>query len=119
MREAVLVAVMSVVTILLRFLPFLVLRKETPPYIAYLGRVLPPAIIGDYRNAGDLLSEGRESHSVTSWYSGTDFSCLCYCLTGSETEYSGQYPGRHDSLHGPGPGGLLGEGKGFLIHSLV
>ena len=30
MREAVLVAVMSVVTILLRFLPFLVLRKETP-----------------------------------------------------------------------------------------
>ena len=46
MREAVLVAVMSVVTILLRFLPFLVLRKETPPYIAYLGRVLPPAIIG-------------------------------------------------------------------------
>ena len=46
MREAVLVAVMSVVTILLRFLPFVVLRKETPPYIAYLGRVLPPAIIG-------------------------------------------------------------------------
>ena len=46
MREAVLVAVMSVVTILLRFLPFLVLRKETPSYISSLGRVLPPAIIG-------------------------------------------------------------------------
>ena len=46
MREAVLVAVMAVVTILLRFLPFLAIRKETPPYISYLGRVLPPAIIG-------------------------------------------------------------------------
>jgi branched-subunit amino acid transport protein AzlD len=37
---------MSIGTILLRFLPFLIIRKETPPYIAYLGRVLPPAIIG-------------------------------------------------------------------------
>ena len=46
MREAVLVAVIAVVTIFLRFLPFLVIRKETPPYISYLGRVLPPAIIG-------------------------------------------------------------------------
>lgn len=46
MREAVLVAVMAVVTMLLRFLPFLVFRKHTPAYIAYLGRVLPAAIIG-------------------------------------------------------------------------
>ena len=46
MRAAVLIAVMAAVTILLRFLPFAVIRKETPPYIAYLGRVLPPAIIG-------------------------------------------------------------------------
>ena len=46
MRAAVLIAVMSVVTILLRFLPFLVFRKKTPRYISYLGRVLPPAIIG-------------------------------------------------------------------------
>ena len=46
MRSAVLIAVMAAVTILLRFLPFLVFRKETPPYIAYLGRVLPPVIIG-------------------------------------------------------------------------
>ena len=37
---------MSIGTILLRFLPFLIIRKETPPYIAYLGRVLPSAIIG-------------------------------------------------------------------------
>ena len=46
MRAAVLVAVMAVVTILLRFLPFLVFRNETPPYVSYLGKVLPPAIIG-------------------------------------------------------------------------
>ncbi len=45
-HAAVLVAVMSAVTILLRFLPFLVFRKRIPPYIAYLGEVLPAAIIG-------------------------------------------------------------------------
>ena len=46
MKEITLIAVMSAVTILLRFLPFLVIRGKTPPYIAYLGKVLPPAIIG-------------------------------------------------------------------------
>lgn len=45
-HSALLVAVMSLVTILLRFLPFLVFRKKVPPCITYLGRVLPPAIIG-------------------------------------------------------------------------
>ncbi len=44
--SAVLIAVMAAVTILLRFLPFFVFSKDTPPYIAYLGKVLPPAIIG-------------------------------------------------------------------------
>ena len=46
MRSAVLIAVMAVVTMLLRFLPFLVFRRRTPAYISYLGKVLPPAIIG-------------------------------------------------------------------------
>ena len=46
MSAALLIAVMSVVTILLRALPFLIFRKETPAYITYHGRVLPPAIIG-------------------------------------------------------------------------
>ena len=45
-HSAILVAVMSLVTILLRFLPFLVFRNKVPPCITYLGRVLPPAIIG-------------------------------------------------------------------------
>ncbi len=46
MRSAVLVAVMALVTMLLRFLPFFVFRKKVPPYIRYLGDVLPAAIIG-------------------------------------------------------------------------
>ena len=46
MSSAILVATMSVVTVLLRFLPFLIFRKDTPKYISYLGKVLPPAIIG-------------------------------------------------------------------------
>lgn len=45
-HSAALVAVMSAVTILLRFLPFLVFRKNVPSGILYLGKVLPPAIIG-------------------------------------------------------------------------
>ena len=40
------VAVAALVTALLRFLPFVVIRgKETPPYITYLGQVLPYAIM--------------------------------------------------------------------------
>ena len=46
MNEAILVFLMAFVTILLRALPFLVFRGQTPKYIAYLGEVLPPAIIG-------------------------------------------------------------------------
>lgn len=45
-HAALLVAVMSGVTILLRALPFLVFRKKAPAYVTYLGQVLPPAIIG-------------------------------------------------------------------------
>ncbi len=46
MRSAALIATMSIVTIVIRFLPFVVFRKKTPKYISYLGKVLPPAIIG-------------------------------------------------------------------------
>lgn len=43
-----LVAVVSIVTILLRFLPFMILGngKETPKFVLYLGRYLPYAIMG-------------------------------------------------------------------------
>ena len=46
MNAAILIAVMAIVTMLLRFLPFILFNKETPPYIAYLGEVLPSALIG-------------------------------------------------------------------------
>lgn len=46
MKEVLLISVMAGVTALLRFLPFLLFRKKTPAYITYLGKVLPPAIIG-------------------------------------------------------------------------
>jgi len=48
LHAAALVAVMSAVTILLRGLPFLIFRADRPipPYIVYLGHVLPAAIIG-------------------------------------------------------------------------
>ena len=47
LHAAALVAVIAAVTIALRFVPFLLLRgRETPPFIAYLGRVLPYAIMG-------------------------------------------------------------------------
>ena len=43
-----LVAVVALVTIALRFLPFVIFsgNKTTPPFVAYLGRVLPYAIMG-------------------------------------------------------------------------
>ena len=48
MHEIALVAVVALVTIGLRFLPFLVFggRKTTPPFVAYLGKVLPCAVMG-------------------------------------------------------------------------
>ena len=45
-HSAVLIVTMALVTALLRFLPFLIFRQNTPAYIVYLGKVLPPAIIG-------------------------------------------------------------------------
>ena len=46
MKSLAIVAVMSIGTILLRGLPFVIFHKHTPSYIIYLGRVLPPALIG-------------------------------------------------------------------------
>ena len=47
LHSAALVAVIALVTIALRFLPFLIFRgRETPKFIIYLGQVLPYAIMG-------------------------------------------------------------------------
>ena len=46
MNAAILIAVMALTTAALRFLPFLVFTRRTPPYVVYLGKVLPAALIG-------------------------------------------------------------------------
>lgn len=47
LHSAALVAVIALVTIGLRFLPFAIFRnRETPKFIAYLGKVLPFSIMG-------------------------------------------------------------------------
>lgn len=47
LHSTLLVAVVALVTIALRFLPFLIFgeNRKTPPIIAYLGKVLPYAIM--------------------------------------------------------------------------
>ena len=47
-QYALMILVMAAVTAALRFLPFLIFsgKRETPPFIAYLGRVLPCAVMG-------------------------------------------------------------------------
>ena len=45
-HAALLVGAMALMTMILRFLPFVAFRREIPPYVSYLGEVLPPAIIG-------------------------------------------------------------------------
>lgn len=42
----VLIAAVAVVTALLRFLPFLVFRKNTPKTVLYLGEMFPYAMMG-------------------------------------------------------------------------
>ena len=48
LHSVLIVAVVALVTIGLRFLPFVIFsgNKQTPPFVAYLGRVLPYAIMG-------------------------------------------------------------------------
>lgn len=44
-HSLVLIAVMAGITILLRFVPFILFSKNTPKPIAYLGEVLPYSIV--------------------------------------------------------------------------
>ena len=48
MHDLILIAVMTLVTMATRFLPFLIFgeKRETPPLVTYLGQVLPFAIMG-------------------------------------------------------------------------
>lgn len=48
LHSALMIAVIALVTMALRFLPFLIFgeNRKTPPLIAHLGQVLPFAIMG-------------------------------------------------------------------------
>lgn len=48
LHAAHIIAVAALVTMALRFIPFLIFgeNRKTPPIVAYLGRVLPYAIMG-------------------------------------------------------------------------
>lgn len=48
LNTALTIAVIALVTMALRFLPFLIFgeNRKTPPLVAYLGQVLPYAIMG-------------------------------------------------------------------------
>ena len=48
LHSAKLIAVIALVTIGLRFLPFIIFsgKRQTPAYISYLGKVLPFSIMG-------------------------------------------------------------------------
>ena len=48
LHSVLLIAVCALVTVALRFLPFLIFgeNRQTPPLITYLGQVLPYAIMG-------------------------------------------------------------------------
>lgn len=48
LHSAAMVAVIALVTAVLRFLPFWIFRenRKTPPLVSYLGQVLPFAIMG-------------------------------------------------------------------------
>ena len=47
-HTALIIAVIAIVTIIIRFLPFIVFsgKRKSPPFITYLGKVLPYAIMG-------------------------------------------------------------------------
>ena len=44
-QSLILIAIMSGITILIRFIPFLLFSKNTPKPIVYLGEVLPYSIV--------------------------------------------------------------------------
>lgn len=47
-QKIITIAVMVLATVIMRYLPFLLFpdNKPTPPFIHYMGKVLPPAVFG-------------------------------------------------------------------------
>ena len=110
------IAVMALVTMVLRFLPFWLFPagKKTPAFILYLGRVLPCAVMGMlavycYKNITPLGAD-RRGH--------------CGWTASLETEYPSEHCDRHRQLHAAAAICLLTKRKHqlkrvgvFLYHS--
>ena len=65
-HSVLMIAVIALVTILLRFLPFRIFGggRKTPRFVLYLSRVLPPAILG---MLVVFCLRGTDVQSVSSW----------------------------------------------------
>lgn len=65
-HSLILIAVMAIITLLLRALPFLIFggKKKTPSFITYLGKVLP------FATMGMLVVYCLKSVNVLSWPHG-------------------------------------------------
>ena len=106
LRAVTLIAVCVAVTIVLRFLPFVIFgrKKEIPGYITYLSGVLPY----DHGDAGGVLPEKCELFCGISWNSG-DCSFRSGCRAARmEEEYTAQYCGRNCTLYVFDSGRILG-----------
>ena len=105
LHSALMIAVIALVTAILRFLPFLIFgeNRKTPPLVSYLGQVLP------YGYAGGILSEGSFSDCLSLWYPGAYWLCCGNIAAHLEAQYTAEYRRRHRLLHADGTIYLLME----------
>ena len=105
LRAVTLIAVCVAVTIVLRFLPFVIFgrKKEIPGYI-FIGS----SSVCDHGDAGGVLPEKCELFCGISWNSG-DCSFRSGCRAARmEEEYTAQYCGRNCTLYVFDSGRILG-----------
>ena len=95
-HTAILIAIMAVVTMLLRFLPFMIFRdRETPSYITFLGKYLPYSIMGMLV----VYCLKGVSVTVSPWNTGIDFCCFGGSAAYLEEEFTYQYRERDGLLY--------------------
>ena len=101
-QQLVTIGVIVLGTMLTRFLPFFIFpdNRPTPPFVRYLGCVLPAAVFGG------LLSERHPSVHRQSRSARAD-RCLCrYCAASVETADASFYCRRNFRLYVPGSAGI-------------
>jgi len=102
-NSIILIAVMCVISALLRFLPFIIFPggKETPPVISYLGKYLPPASVNNRLN---------------SRAAGVYFGGCGNCAAFVEKEHFAEHSGGNRLLYGADSAGVcIKRGKQFVL----